>query len=341
MQSFSYDVAVLGNRLSSALLAVACQKKGLHVLWAQIEESSLGDFAANSPQASSVFELLPSTPKASHWIRWAEELMEENFYTGPQSLDHFALERSSGELKPFRMKASVPLLYSFFFTPEYLTTKTHSLDWIEKLKKLFCGDTKQKTQITSLKHEKSSFHIVFNEQDSVTAQHFFTTQPLDHLKKWFPHIKPKASDDVHSTLYFLWKHKIPLNENPAHMFYLVNSLKSESPEVLALGRFLDPQSSHWMSLVQDLSPDFLASHLQKVKKAILKIKPSWKESLLTETIGFKALNYGTQSLCKLPEKMKVLSPVYCESEGLLAELQLAFESYQILENRCEKSSLEI
>ncbi len=327
-----YEAFVVGNDLSSGLIALECQRKGLKTLWLYEEELSLGHFD-NSSQMELFCEFLPETPEARYLLPWLEELLDEPLHTGSHSLNHWAMERVSKDVKPFLWKSSSVFLYDFFLKPRALTLQSFPSYWLEKTKQFFQGKKKLRAQITSLQEKPDkSFSFSLNEK-KIVSKYVFWTSSLERLKQLMPHIRSPNPFSILSLLYFNWSHKVPLQENPHDLFYLLSSLKSSHPEVFAMVKFRDHQTSQWLSVVEDTEPDSVVGHLKKIKVMVQKIKPEWYKSVSKEFLCLKPHSYGRISELQTPENLYFASPINCESEGVLAYIQSAFETLKIWDQK--------
>lgn len=335
--SKSYDVCVIGSDLSSGLIALECQKKGFKTLWLHEEELSLGQFDKTS-QTEQFCEFLPETPETRYLLPWVEELIDEVLHVGFHNLSHWAIERTTKDTKPFLWKSSSKFLYEFFLKPRGVTLKSFPSHWLEKTKLLFQGDKKLRCQISSLtQREDKSFSLLLNEKE-VISKYIFWASSLSGLRKFIPQCKiKKQHSPILSVLYFNWSHKVPLNENPYDVFYLLNSLQSNHPEVAAMVKFKDSQTSQWLSLVEDIDPSSVVVCLQKIKKMIQKVRPQWYESVSKEFIGLKPYSYGHALGFEGPQQLYFVSPISCGSEGILAYIQPAFESLKLWDKQTSSS----
>ena len=323
MENF-YEVMVVGDDFSAGLAVLECEKQGLKTFWLKQESLSLGDVQEKGFQ--EIFcELIPQTPHSRHLIKWCEELLKQDLYLGTQPLNHIVMENSTKQAKPFEWRSKKSFSYDFFLKPEALKLEGSSRSWMNRILELTLCDTKEKSQIQSIEKDSSSGFVVRMNDRTFHVKKLFWSGEFSRLQKLMKSCRAKT-ESSQAVLYMRCQHKVPLQENSSDVFYLMSSMNSSEPEVWGVGRMKFSDVSEWMSHIESTDPKFIHERLQKIKKMMDTIKPQMYKTIAQEFIGFRPESYGLASDYQAPEGLEWISPLRCQSEGLLAQIQSAFEA---------------
>ncbi|MBT4761485.1 MAG: hypothetical protein HOO06_07305 [Bdellovibrionaceae bacterium] len=355
--SHIFDYVIYGSNLTAQMIATFLSLENKNVLFIE-RPLSLGSYfqhpheqTEDRPYLDPSLSYVPKNEDSEKCLAWLESILGEKIIA--QDLQQTPVTFESGDFKPFlgfgdrHFHTMDPI--NQYVQQDQLALLSTPLQWQEKFKSVYKGQTLLQSQITSIEVEKAELtSIMVNAQKKISTKNLiFCAEPSElslllekeGLTKKNKQILSKATVFSKLVLSFIHKENSLEGLKVQKPLHVLMGIKNDFEP--CIGKFQN-DSSTWMSYFEDEEIEGfeeVGSLLKSIKRQIKRAYPNFFETVEYEKISIQSeasayYNFETKNSGQLDKlhNFWVFSPQFYNefpTTGLIKATMAALEAFEL------------